>query len=53
MKSIKFFDIIKYIIEGYGMKINLVNQNQTNFNGLYIHENSKNKLTDEQKAQYK
>ena len=35
------------------MKINLVNQNQTNFNGLYIHENSKNKLSDEQKEIFK
>ncbi|MBQ7764612.1 hypothetical protein IJ384_04500 [bacterium] len=35
------------------MKINLINQNQTNFNGLYIHENSKNKLSDEQKEIYK
>ena len=50
---LNFFDIIKYIIEGYGMKINLVNQNQTNFNGLYIHENSKNKLSDEQKEIFK
>ena len=35
------------------MKINLINQNHTNFNGLYIHENSKNKLSDVQKEIYK
>ena len=35
------------------MKINLINQNQISFNGLYIHENSKNKLTDEQKEIFK
>ena len=35
------------------MKINLINQNHTNFNGLYIHENSKNKLSDEQKEIFK
>ena len=35
------------------MKINLINQNQISFNGLYIHENSKNKLSDEQKEIFK
>ena len=35
------------------MKINLINQNQISFNGLYIHENSKNKLSDVQKEIYK
>ena len=35
------------------MRINLINQKPISFNALYIHDNSKNKLSDEQKEIFK